>query len=151
MTSNRFAASAWVRAILALSIALASSWAIAQGGSLQGFRTPSNNIHCMLEDFGAAHPPMLRCDMGRVESRIPRAPAGCDGDWGTAFGITPDNEPARRLCVTDTVYSPDWPVLRYGRTLRLGDFTCQSERTGLSCLNSSGHGFRLSRAAQRLF
>jgi hypothetical protein len=37
------------------------------------------------------------------------------------------------------------PVLRFGRTQRLGGFVCTSRSTGLNCTNRRGHGWHLGR------
>jgi hypothetical protein len=45
----------------------------------------------------------------------------------------------------------DFPTLRYGRTWNWLGIRCTSQRSGLTCRNQSGHGFALSRQAQRVF
>jgi hypothetical protein len=43
-------------------------------------------------------------------------------------------------------------VLRYGRSIRRGDFRCTSRMSGMTCRSLvSGHGFTLSRERQRRF
>lgn len=37
------------------------------------------------------------------------------------------------------------PVLRFGHTMRSGSIVCKSRRTGLTCTNRRGHGWRLGR------
>ena len=55
---------------------------------------------------------------------------------------------SRLIHVTDTLGDPKAPVLGYGKTKRVGPFTCTSRRTGLSCHNRNGHGFTVSRERQ---
>ena len=43
------------------------------------------------------------------------------------------------------------PTLAYGRTWSWHGFRCNSATTGLTCRNTSGHGFFLSRESQRVF
>jgi hypothetical protein len=43
------------------------------------------------------------------------------------------------------------PVLPYGQSWQRAGLTCLSEQSGVSCRNARGHGFTLSRAAQRVF
>jgi hypothetical protein len=119
-----------------------------------GFRTPSNNIHCLLDDYGVKqnqYPPFLRCDIYKLSTRPPRRPPTCDGDWGQAYSISARGQRGQRMCVTDAVINPRWPVLQYGRNWRGQGFICKSRRTGLTCTNSYGHGFFLSRRRQDLF
>ena len=52
---------------------------------------------------------------------------------------------ARPLCVSDSVYDPRAPIVKYGHTWKRGGFTCHSKRKGLKCSNRAGHGFFLSR------
>ena len=121
---------------------------VATQGSV-GFRSPSNNIHCMFDDFGA--PRYLRCDIYQIDNRHPPRPRSCDGDWGQAFSITEDGVVGQRMCYTDAIKSEQWPILEYGANWQQQGFTCQSEQTGVTCFNVKRHGFTLSRAGQKLF
>lgn len=115
------------------------------------FRTPSNNIHCMVEPlFEPGDPPLLRCDVMQRDSADPPMPADCDADWGTAFFVMGRDEPGARMCAGDTVKGTA-PVLQYGSTWRGAGFECLSETSGLTCHNGSGHGFSLSRRTQKIF
>jgi hypothetical protein len=111
--------------------------------AIQIFRTPSGHIGCAYDTT------MLRCDVDDVAHK-PARPKACALDYGSAFGLTPKGR-ARRLCVGDTAMDPDAKVLAYGKTKHYGPFTCTSRTTGLRCTTAAGHGFALSRAAQRLF
>jgi len=114
-----------------------------------GFRSPSGNIHCQYwkDERGAE----LRCDIRTISNRLPPPPRDCDLDWGRAFAVTDGAAAAMRICHGDTVMNDALPVLAYGTEWRQGDFTCRSERSGVTCVNGSGHGFELARATQRLF
>ena len=113
-----------------------------------GFRTPSGNIYCN----GAVLDGYMDCTI--VErggtSPIPR-PGNCGGHWGHNFHISATG-PATMSCgefaLRKSRYSD---VADYGRSAQFGPITCQSERTGLTCRNQSGHGFFLSRRRQELF
>ena len=107
------------------------------------FQTPSHGIACALQGG------TLRCDVRSLRHPAPR-PASCDLDFGDSVLLARHGR-ARWLCHGDTVLDPRARVLRYGRTWRRGGLTCTSRRTGLTCRNRSGHGFRLSRQAQRRF
>ena len=110
------------------------------------FRLPSGNIGCGFVD----KPQYLRCDILQ-SSDMPRAkPSECDLDYGHAYGLKRRGR-TQILCAGDTVVRQDAPVFRYGRTRHMGNFTCESKRTGLTCFNLAGHGFVLSRANIRRF
>jgi hypothetical protein len=52
-----------------------------------GFKTPSNNIFCIIEDPYDNHPVSgLRCDLQQQNSMPPR-PRDCPLSWGDAFSI----------------------------------------------------------------
>jgi hypothetical protein len=55
------------------------------------------------------------------------------------------------MCHGDTVADPSAPVIPYGTQWRAYGFVCTSQTTGLTCVNSAGHGFSLSRAVQKVF
>lgn len=112
----------------------------------EGFRSPSGNIHCMLEDRST-----LRCDLLEFNSAPPPKPASCDGDWGQAFVITHDGQSGQRICYSDTVVNDQWPVLAYGSSWQGPGFACQSDVDGMTCVNTHRHGFILSRGSQKLF
>ena len=117
-----------MRTALAILAGLASLAVPATAGA-RSFQTPSRNIVCLY--FKG---PQLRCDVRSLND--------------TAFTLDRRHR-AKRVHVTDAV--PAGPVLAYGRSLRLGPFTCRSRRAGLTCRSSSSHGFFLSRARQRVF
>ncbi len=112
------------------------------------FRSPSGNIHCMLMsgDYAAA-----RCDMQTLTQTFSNPPADCDMDWGDAFEIGPNDRKGRVACHGDTVINPQSMQLGYGASATLGDLTCTSEKTGMTCTNARGHGFTIAKARQTLF
>jgi hypothetical protein len=114
------------------------------------FRTPSGNIHCLAAEDDTG--PFLACEVLERDSPSPvlARPADCDLEWGDRF-VLGATGPAALGCHGDTVASQDGLVLPYGQSLTRGPFTCSSSETGLECVNASGHGFHLARAAQQLF
>src|SRR4051794_2484923 len=103
------------RAVLAGAAALCLLPAAPAAAAPVFFHLPSRNIGCVLD--GAS----LRCDVNRTSTPAPPRPAGCDLDYGNAFGLRRFGR-AHRLCVGDTVVDPRSPVLRYGRTFSRGGF-----------------------------
>jgi len=129
------------------------------------FQLPGNNIACEVtrlqpgEHAFIARGQALFCE---VDSKI--GPNGPVGPWVWAVGETgetrvgPSREtpapvipviaenlglpPSRRTTAGTLVYGRDWS---------LGAFTCESRSTGLTCRNSSQHGFTLSRKSQQTF
>jgi hypothetical protein len=50
------------------------------------------------------------------------------------------------------VADPGLPVLPYGRAVSFGGILCDSQETGVRCVNrATGHGFRVARASFDLF
>ena len=92
------------------------------------FQTPSKKIACRIFDEGTGL--VIRCDLFFLNDRAVRM---------TRHGR------ARLIHVTDTIGDPKAQVLAYGKTKRVGPFTCTSRRTGLTCHNRNGHGFTVSR------
>jgi hypothetical protein len=140
-----------VRAAAALAAALTAGAlppAATAEESVVSLQTPSHAIGCEYRHF-TGETAGLRCDVAGMADR-PARPASCELDYGSAFGLTPTGK-GRRLCVGDTVRSPQAKVLAYGATRRLGPFTCVSRTSGLRCGTAAGHGFVLSRAHQKLF
>jgi hypothetical protein len=102
------------------------------------FRMPSGNIACGYStDFG---PVTLRCDI--LSGLRPEPRGRCELDW---TGLSMGRGSARPTCAGDTVYDRKAPVLKYGTVWKRGPFTCLSLLIGLSCVNSTGHGFFLSK------
>lgn len=117
---------------LALLAALVTLCAVApaQAASQRYFRTPSKRIACLMLTTS------VRCDtffLNDVGFRL------------TAHG------PGKRIHVTDTVALVHEPTLAYGKSAKLGPFTCTSRSAGLTCKNRAGHGFFVSVQSQRVF
>ncbi len=101
--------------------------------------TPSGNIECANEDgqfactikefdfdLGDERCPGARGPIVRLDATGPSRQSSCRGDFFD--GIT-------------------WPgPTPYGTTATLGDISCDVEQTGLTCNNTEGHGFVLSRS-----
>jgi hypothetical protein len=136
---------------VAASAALAVNAGSARAQDLPGIQTPSHNIMCMASPAMEGQPtPELRCDIRQMTNPLPPPPASCPESWGDAFFIDPTG-PGKLMCHGDTVANPSDPVLAYGEIWNVYGFTCLSQTTGLTCRNGQGHGFTISREAQRVF
>jgi hypothetical protein len=116
-------------ALCAALTALAAAPA-AEAATQRVFRTPSKTIACLMLKTS------VRCDTFFLND--------------VAFRLTA-NGPGKRIHVTDTVALVKEPILAYGKSAKLGPFTCSSHTDGLTCTNRQGHGFFVSRRRQRVF
>jgi hypothetical protein len=102
-----------------------------------GLKTPSGNVVCNAGPYRGR--PLLACT---VRSRFDRRGQTVWSMHATGFARTGF---VRGNAATDV------PRLGYGRTWRWQGMRCVSRMAGLTCVNGSGHGFFLSRQAQRIF
>ncbi len=112
------------------------------------FQSPSGNINCVLMKGDYAG---VRCDMTALTPSFTHRPKDCDLDWGDSFAIGAGETRGSVMCHGDTVIQPGSLVLGYGQSATLGEFSCQSEKTGITCQNALGHGFSIAKAKQTLF
>lgn len=138
---------------LLFSVFLLAIPSAASSGDFHRFRTPSGNIHCMVEvatEKNAAT--YVACDIGDTGGNPPiqPRPRDCDLDWGQRFELGSYSGPAL-VCASDWVGSDTSPVLTYGSSLVFGRITCSSWKRGLECKNKGGAGFFLSRKIQQMY
>lgn len=110
------------------------------------FTSPSGNIACNLSTFGVS------CWIGEKEWEIeqPTHDEFCDvSDWGNAVDVNTDL--VYYPCYTDFGWPIDAEPLAYGDRMRVGEFECGSAEDGVTCTNSSGDGFRVSRSEVIVF
>ncbi len=128
---------------LLAGVILAISTSVVAATTSTSFVTPSGNIHCALvgEKNNA-----LRCEISSgLNPKPPQPyPGSCEFDWGAGFLLPKYGKP-KVLCISDTIASDNDATLSYGRTWKNAGFKCTSQKTGLTCINSSGQGFFLSR------
>ena len=135
-------------AALALS-ALLPGFAWAQ--SANSIQTPSHHIFCLYQPADGPSPASVRCDLLEPKLQSMPTPRQCTGEFGDAFAITANGARGSAMCHSDAVRNLQSPVLAYGAAWRPDGFTCVSRSTGLSCANAKGHGFTISREAQRVY
>lgn len=106
------------------------------------FRSPTGNIACDLSDAYAV------C---AVKERTWSPPPGSDGCRGTYAAIEHFDGNVLFTCADATIFTAR-RVLPYGTTLRIGELSCASERSGMTCVvGRARHGFTLSRERYRVF
>jgi hypothetical protein len=118
--------------------------------TLVSFRTPSKNIYCLYNSADSSTPAFLRCDIRSHLKPAPARHACVEGVYGESVGMT-KTAAAHVLCISDTTYNPNARVLAYGTSWSRDGFRCSSRASGLTCTNSRGHGFFLSRTSWRVY
>jgi hypothetical protein len=108
------------------------------------FQSPSKNIGCYIGPNTG-----VRCDIGhRTWSPRPK-PANCDLDYGQ--GVYVGKGRAGYVCAGDTALGAG-KVLKYGKTIHEGVYSCTSMTSGMKCANNhTHHGFVLSVQSVRFF
>ncbi len=120
------------------------------------FKSPTGNINCIYSDYDAK--PEIRCDILQFTPSFKTVPAGTSNEVMTCtpaklrgFTITPTAKSGSAFCPTDAAIGADALVLNYGNSWSRGGLTCMSETSGMTCVNTAGRGFSLSRAVQKIF
>jgi hypothetical protein len=130
---------------LLLAALLLGALAVPAEAKFVQFQSPSKNIGC------AGDGRYVRCDIRERDWSPPPKPASCDVDYGQGAAISRRGKRGSLVCAGDTALGAG-RVLAYGRTRRLGNgLRCKSLKSGMRCVNSRGHGFKLSRESYRLF
>lgn len=139
---SKLSAAVVALAATAVLLTLAAAPASAR---LVSFSAPGHNVGCAMTGR------WVRCDIRSHRWSPPRKPRSCELDWGSALAVDRSGR-AAFVCAGDTTVNPRGRVLRYGRSERVGRFTCTSRRSGMTCSHGgSGHGFKLSRARYSTF
>jgi hypothetical protein len=138
-------------AVLVLAL-LGAAPAVASTGY---FETPSKNIVCGY--FTASGTPTtLECGVASgLRPPAPKPPTACKvvdpasnrvrlGATGRPYGFCSGDAGVLALAGRAN-------VLPYGKTWQQGPYRCTSETTGLTCKNTAGHGFFLSRQDWKSF
>ncbi len=139
-----------VLAVLAVSAAAALTASAHDSFVLYSFRTPSKNIYCLYNSADSTTPAFVRCDIRSHLHPAPRPHKCVEGEYGASVGMTKTGA-AHVLCISDSTYNPRARVLAYGTSWTRDGFRCTSRSIGLTCTNSRGHGFFLSRESWRVY
>ncbi len=120
--------------------AAASASASATSTEPLEFALPSGNIACQMSVDG------VTCTIASY-TYAPPVVAGCTEVTGHVLVLNADG------VAFDCVSGPppaaagaDVPVLEYGSSTSVGEYTCRSATDGVQCTDSSGVGFQLARA-----
>ncbi|RYV52380.1 hypothetical protein EUA98_04040 [Pengzhenrongella frigida] len=110
------------------------------------FALPSGNIACEVGSDAAT------CTIANSTATVP-ADETCAGVVGVKLTVTAEG--AAMPCVEGAApgaAAEGTAVLEYGQSETVGDFTCTSSSTGVTCKHDpTGKGFKLARATSELF
>jgi hypothetical protein len=113
--------------------------------SAVAFALPSFNIACVIGSDGAT------CTIAN-STATPAKPDTCKGVVGLKLTVTAKG--SEMPCIEGakpTAADPATPVLEYGQSKTVGDFTCTSSSTGVTCKDDkTGKGFKLARATSEI-
>jgi hypothetical protein len=112
------------------------------------FQSPTGNIHCSLYAWDGTT--TVRCDLREYSPSYSKAPPNCEYDWGMSFAVDARGK-GYLACVSDSMVDPNNPVLPYGEAVSAGGISCVSAKTGITCTNAAGSGFKVAKASQKLF
>ena len=108
------------------------------GADAVRFALPSGNITCVLSSDG------VTCLIRQVDA-APTPTASCTGSSG--HQVVLDATGLHTPCTASSpTPEPDPLVLPYGASQTVGDYTCTSATSGVTCTTKGGAGFRLARS-----
>ena len=130
-----------------LGLAAPSLAAPSANVAYRAFRSPTGAITCGILNMGGRNPNhFASCASNYTDRQALRGPCGAGSE------VTIDQRGWAHLIPNCNAFGSHLSPLAYGDTLRMGDFRCFSEPTGITCLSlASGHGFRLNRDSLRRF
>ena len=139
-----------VTLVISAVVALALS-ASAAARVLPGFNSPTGNIKCYYNPHGLTSrglTPGVRCGLDHADYAMKLQRICKAGDWH-GFTLTPKGRPLLYCPGGASGDRVKYKTLAYGKSRQLGQFTCTSRVTGVTCRNQSGHGVFLSRQSYR--
>ncbi len=118
------------------------------------FKTPSGNIICggdiKKNSYDIAPWNGISCVANIQNKPIRPKPRNCEHDWGGMFSL-PQKGVAKMECYSDFPFDANARILRYGEEIKGNGWKCISQKTGLHCINSNNHGFKINRSQQTIF
>jgi hypothetical protein len=112
--------------------------------SLSSFVVTGGNIGCRISDGG------VRCDIGHKVWHPPAKPRSCHAAWAPGLMLGPTGG-ASFVCARDSVLNPIATRIRPGYDDKVGSVTCQVRSFGVTCFESDGRGFFISRTGYTRF
>jgi hypothetical protein len=145
---------------LAMMLLAPTPHAVAQSG--RQFTSPTGNIDCYMYLDGADN--FVSCLVQEANwKNPPRRPADCDLDWAPeelSLGSRKSGTSYRNTVVVGACRGDIGPLcgpnecstLAYGKSVRVGNLTCTSAKTGVTCTTLQGpkRGFTISRSGYKL-
>lgn len=101
--------------------------------------TPSGNIRCVNTGI------TLKCAIRDYDF-----PSTCPDGGRPLISMDVIDPPTADSCAGLSLEGLQLQPVEYGDQVDMGDFSCSVQESGLSCRNSAGHGFELSRASMQL-
>ncbi len=137
------------------------------------FQTPSKNIFCVFSSsMNSSADSIVRCEIAqftpsfdeaysktREEDECVAGGCGCTPKGLNRYHLSTKSNSGENYCPTLDLYDPtdseSLPngilTLNYGAVFQKDGISCVSDQKGLTCSNSGGHGFFLSKAKQAIF
>lgn len=115
---------------------------------VQLFTSPSKNISCEISALGA------RCDILTIDTEVQENPPGCTGTIGQVVLLTAQGTEVPCVEPLDGVNQDlsEYQELGYGEKIEVNNYLCASERTGVTCTDTTtNRGFSLARAGINTF
>lgn len=139
--------------MLPLTLTLAGLGAVlvalpAAAQDFKSFQSPSGNIGCFIMDD---QPTYARCDIRDYTPTVVNDQGLCELEYGDSYAISGGASRGEVVCHGDTAFDSNARVLKYGQEITMGDITCWSEKTGMTCANNNGAGFTVAKARQETF
>jgi Family of unknown function (DUF6636) len=123
--------------------------ASARADTVGDFTSPTGDVYCQIAvNNGVA---AVACEGGGPYAG-PKPDCAAHLAFGDRFYLTQGQDPVSE-CHGDTIRSnqPFAPILFYGQTRTVGDITCGSEPSGVTCTDAStGHFFTMSAESNTL-
>ncbi len=112
--------------------------------SFSSFATAHGNIGCRIRGG------TVRCDVGVRVWTPPSKPASCHAAWGQGLYLGASGR-AQFVCARSSVLDPTGDYIRAGYDDKVGSVTCQVRSFGVTCFESDGQGFFISRTGYTIF
>ena len=119
----------------------------ARDGDSIWFHTPSRNINCVGTTIDNVS--YMNCTLLKISTLTVKG-MNCDQERNIFFEVKKSGG-AKPFCVDGDLGNIHAITLDYGKSVTFDAITCTASATGMECKNSQGHGYSLSKNAQRMF